>query len=215
MSRNKVSPLVTTVVDAQPSFMTNGERKAVGILGGNFNPVHYAHLIIADQVYHQLGLDKIYLMPSFEPPHVDQKTTINAEDRIEMLKKSVATNNNLDLELTEIRRQGKSYTYDTMKELIERNPDVDYYFIIGGDMVEYLPKWHRIAELVDMVQFVGIKRPQCANTSPYPIIWVDVPAIDISSSLIRKKVAAGCSIKYFTPDSVIDYIQEKGLYLDE
>ncbi|PQE87457.1 GntR family transcriptional regulator [Enterococcus faecalis] len=102
-----------------------------------------------------------------------------------------------------------------LQALKEANPDTDYYFIIGGDMVEYLPKWHRIDDLLHLVQFVGIRRPNYPTESTYPIIWVDVPQMAISSTLIRQKVKSGCSTRYLLPENVINYIQEKGLYQDE
>ena len=120
------------------------KRKRVGILGGGFNPVHVGHLIISDQVSAQLGLDEFYLMPSCQSPHVDKKTTIDSSHRVEMLKLATEDNPKLSLELSEVVRQGKSYTYDTMKTLKEMNPETDYYFVIAGGMVEYLPKWHKI-----------------------------------------------------------------------
>lgn len=192
-----------------------GHRRQVGILGGNFNPVHQAHLIIADQVYHQLGLDQVYLMPSFESPHVDPKKTISADLRLEMLALATDSSPQLGIETVEIERAGKSYTYDTMAALVAANPETDYYFIIGGDMVEYLPTWHRLPELLELVQLVGVRRPNYPVTSEYPIIWVDVPLMEISSSLIRKKVAENCSINYLLPENVIKYIDEKGLYRDD
>ncbi|WP_237580175.1 nicotinate-nucleotide adenylyltransferase [Candidatus Enterococcus huntleyi] len=198
-----------------PEEVGTPARKQVGILGGNFNPVHWTHLMIADQVGQSLGLDKVYLMPSFLPPHVDEKKTIAAEHRLAMLELAVEDNPLLAIETLELERKGKSYTYETMKALKEKNPETDYYFIIGGDMVEYLPKWHRIEELVELVNFVGIKRLDYGTETPYPIIWVDVPESDLSSSMIRKKVTSGCSIRYLVPDKVRDYIQEKELYLDE
>lgn len=190
-------------------------RKQIGLLGGSFNPVHYTHLLIADQVKQSLGLDRVDLLPSFLPPHVDEKSTIPAKHRVTMVERAIATNQNLGVETSEIYRQGKSYTYDTIKALREEHPDTDYFFIIGGDMVEYLPKWYKIDELLTMVQFVGVKRPDYPTTSDYPLIWVDVPDSGISSSLIRSKRAQGCSIRYFVPDSVLEYIQEEGLYLNE
>lgn len=201
---------VTKTVTVPPK-----KRQQVGILGGNFSPVHTAHLIIADQVYHQLGLDKIYLMPSYESPHVDEKRTISADYRLEMLELALTDDEHLEIEPIELERTGKSYTYDTMKALTEQNPDTDYFFIIGGDMVEYLPTWHRVDELLDLVQLVGVRRPNYPITSEYPLIWVDVPLMDLSSSLIRKKVKEGCSINYLLPQSVINYIHEKGLYQDD
>ncbi|MBL1227354.1 nicotinate-nucleotide adenylyltransferase [Enterococcus sp. BWR-S5] len=190
------------------------KRKQVGILGGNFNPVHLTHLVIAEQVHQQLGLDKVYLMPSYLPPHVDEKKTIDSEHRLAMLQLAVEGNPHLDVEPIELIRKGKSYTYDTMKALIQNNPDTDYYFIIGGDMVEYLPKWYKIDELIHMTSFVGTRRPNYGIETPYPIIWVDTPQMDISSTMIREKIQNNCSIRYLLPDNVINYIYEKGLYAD-
>lgn len=203
-----------TEVEPLIQVQTTQSRKQVGILGGNFNPVHNQHLLIADQVGTALNLEKVYLMPEYLPPHVDEKDTIEAEHRLNMLKLAIADNPLFDIEQAELQRKGKSYTYDTMKALIAQNPDTDYYFIIGGDMVEYLPKWYKIDELVEMVQFVGVKRPGYTIDTPYPIIWLDVPMMDLSSSLIRKKIAQGCSIRYLVPEAVRNYILEKGLYLE-
>ncbi|MGX7143689.1 nicotinate-nucleotide adenylyltransferase [Enterococcus saccharolyticus] len=190
-------------------------RKQVGILGGTFNPVHIAHLITADQVGKALGLETVALMPSNQPPHQDEKKTIDASHRLQMLELALADNPLLTIEPIELQRAGKSYTYDTMKLLTEQNPDTDYYFIIGGDMVEYLPKWYKIDELMQMVNFVGVRRPNYATETPYPIIWIDVPLMDVSSTQLRKKIAQGCSVNYLVPPNVVNYIQEKGLYLDE
>lgn len=140
-------------------------RKQVGILGGNFNPVHLAHLVMAEQVGRSLGLNKVSMMPSYLPPHVDKKATIPAKHRVRMLELAIEDNPYLDIEEIELTRKGTSYTYETMKLLREQNPDTDYYFIIGGDMVEYLPKWYKIDELVELVNFVGVNR---SIYSPFP-----------------------------------------------
>lgn len=207
-----VAGKIQTIVEEELELFQ--KRKQVGILGGNFNPVHLAHLVIADQVQQQLGLDEVYLMPSNCPPHVDEKKTIDSEHRLTMLELATEDNPQLTVEPIELTREGKSYTYDTMKALTQNNPDTDYYFIVGGDMVEYLPKWYKMDELLTLVQFVGIRRPNYGVITPYPIMWVDVPQMDISSSLIRKNIKNGCSMRYLLPDNVIKYIHEKGLYLD-
>lgn len=187
-------------------------RKQVGILGGNFNPVHNAHLIVADQVRQQLKLDEVLLMPEFLPPHADKKETIDEWHRYNMLKMAIAGIEGLGIETTELERRGISYTYDTMKQLTEKNPDTDYYFIIGADMVDYLPKWHRIDELLQLVQFVGVQRPRYKAGTSYPIIWVDVPLMDISSSMVRHFIQQGRVPNFMLPHEVLDYIEEKGLY---
>ena len=189
-------------------------RKQIGILGGNFNPVHNAHLVIADQVRQQLGLDEVFLMPEYLPPHVDQKDTIDEKHRLKMLELAIEGIDGLGIETIELERKGVSYTYETMKLLTEKNTDVDYYFIIGADMVDYLPKWHKIDELIKMVQFVGVQRPKYKAGTSYPVIWVDVPMMDISSSLIRHQFEKGLKPNFLLPKPVIDYIEKEGLYRD-
>ena len=164
-----------TKVELEPEIKDK-KRKQVGILGGNFNPVHNAHLVVADQVRQQLGLDKVLLMPEYEPPHVDKKETIDEGHRLKMLELAIDGIEGLEIETIELERKGISYTYDTMKLLNERDPDTDYYFIIGADMVDYLPKWYRIDELVEMVQFVGVQRPRYKAGTSYPCLLYTSPS---------------------------------------
>ncbi|GAY72846.1 nicotinate-nucleotide adenylyltransferase [Lentilactobacillus kosonis] len=206
----KVASTVQTYAKTQ--LNTNNQHKKIGILGGTFNPIHNGHLIIAEQVIDQLGLDEIRFMPDFTPPHVDRKLAIDAKERVSMISGSIRDNPRFAIEMEEIARGGTSYSYDTMVALKRRNPNYEYYFIIGGDMVEYLPKWYKIDELAKLVTFVGVKRSGYKTTSKYPIIWVDVPFIDISSTLIRAKVRANHSIRYLVPSFVEKYIKENGLY---
>ena len=200
-----------TKVELEPEIKDK-KRKQVGILGGNFNPVHNAHLVVADQVRQQLGLDKVLLMPEYEPPHVDAKGMIAEHHRLKMLELAIEGIEGLEIETIELERKGISYTYDTMLLLNERDPDTDYYFIIGADMVDYLPKWHRIDELVEIVQFVGVQRPRYKAGTSYPVIWVDVPLMDISSSMVRDFVAKGRTPNFMLPKPVLDYIKKEGLY---
>lgn len=200
-----------TKVELEPEIKEK-KRKQVGILGGNFNPVHNAHLIVADQVRQQLGLDQVLLMPEYQPPHVDKKETIPEHHRLKMLELAIEGIEGLAIEAIELERKGISYTYDTMKILTEQHPDTDYYFIIGADMVDYLPKWYRIDELVDMVQFVGVQRPRYKTGTSYPVIWVDVPLMDISSSMVRDFIAQGRKPNFLLPQPVLDYIEKEGLY---
>jgi len=132
-----------------------------------------------------------------------------------MVDLAIEDNPDFSLNLTEVNQGGKSYTIDTIKELKEANPHTDYYFIVGGDMVEDLNNWKSIDELVNLVQFVAVRRPTFKTETPYPVIWVDVPQLAVSSSEIREKVATSCSIKYLVPDEVISYIDKKGLYIND
>lgn len=205
VSRPKVQAVVAPQLE--------GKRKRVGILGGTFNPPHLGHLIIADQVGTQLGLDKVLFMPDNIPPHVDHKSAINGHRRLKMVQLAIAGNSLFAPEDIELRRGGVSYTVDTIKMLKRQHPDTDYYFIIGGDMVQYLPKWHEPEQLIRMVHLVGVKRRGYTISTPYPVLWVDTPLIDISSTIIRKKIKNHESVHYLIPDSVEQYIREEGLYL--
>ncbi|WP_295728427.1 nicotinate-nucleotide adenylyltransferase [uncultured Limosilactobacillus sp.] len=205
---------VQTVPKVEYQRVNVKRRKRIGLYGGTFNPVHNAHLLVADQVGRTLGLDKVLLMPDMIPPHVDKKSAIAAKLRVEMLQLAIHGNPFLGLELTEIERGGVSYTFDTIRELKQHHPDVDYYFIIGGDMVDYLPKWYRIQDLLKIVNFVGVHRPGARNHSEFPVIWVDVPEVDFSSSDIRQRIHDGRSIKYMVPEKVEQYIKEHQLYID-
>ncbi len=209
-------PLTQPVLSTELRTQILGQdvRRQVGLFGGTFNPIHTGHLVMADQVGHQLGLDKVCFMPDATPPHVDTKGAIDAKYRVEMLAAAIAGNPLFDLELCEIERGGVSYTYDTMVALKRQHPDTDYYFIIGADMVNYLPKWYRIDELVKLVQFVGVKRPGYTPKSAYPVLWVDAPMLEITSTAIRERIAAGESVRYLVPDAVAAYIKKEGLYRD-
>ncbi|MCR2820468.1 nicotinate-nucleotide adenylyltransferase [Lederbergia panacisoli] len=187
-------------------------KKKVGILGGTFDPPHLGHLIIANEVLHRLQLDEIQFMPNQEPPHKERESHTTNRDRIRMLELAIQGNPFFSIEKIELERKGRSYTYDTIKMLVEQNPDDEYYFIIGADMVEYLPYWKEIDELMKMINFVGVNRPNYQLETPYPIIQIEVPFIEISSSMIRKRNKNGETINYLLPYGVIHYIEENQLY---
>ncbi len=212
----KATTLTHPVITARESVQILGpRRKQVALFGGTFNPIHNGHLIMAEAVGTQLGLKQVCFMPDNQPPHVDHKDALPASQRLTMLELAIKDNPLFGLELCELERGGVSYTYDTMVDLKKLHPDTDYFFIIGADMVEYLPKWYRINDLVKLVTFVGVKRPGYTPESPYPIVWVDAPIIEISSTQIRERVASGQSIRYLVPDAVRHYIKKEGLYLGD
>lgn len=210
---NKVTNVVEPEVVSE--LLETFPRQKIGLLGGTFNPPHLGHLIIAEQVRNQLDLEKIHFLPSAEPPHKNKKATIDASHRLAMLKEAVTDNSRFAIEEAELKRGGKSFTYDTIVALKKNNPDVDYYFIIGADMVQDLKNWYKIDELVKLVQFVAVNRPYYSLETTYSVIGVDVPNIDISSTLIRQKVKNDCSIRYLVPTEVENYIESKGLYKNE
>lgn len=185
----------------------------IGILGGNFNPVHNVHLFIADQVQQRLGLDEVQLMPENEPPHVDTKETIAPHHRFNMLSLALADYPNLTINVSEIERGGKSFTFDTMTQLTSQHPENDYFFIIGGDMVDYLEKWYKIDELMNLVTFVAVRRDQSSELKTrYPIQIVDLPILSTSSSYIRDCIATGIAPNFLLPAEVLAYINQHGIY---
>ncbi|WP_102345522.1 nicotinate-nucleotide adenylyltransferase [Bacillus sp. Marseille-P3661] len=183
----------------------------VGLLGGTFDPPHYGHLMIAQEVLTNLKLDQIWFIPTNVPPHKDGTNT-DGLDRIEMVNRAIAGNPNFLINTIEFDRVGPSYTYDTITLLNEIYPQHQFYFIIGADMVEYLPKWHRIEELVDKISFVGVKRPNYKVETKYNLLEVEIPLLDISSSDLRFRFENNLNTRYFLPEDVRQYIEEKSLY---
>jgi nicotinate-nucleotide adenylyltransferase len=186
--------------------------KKIGILGGTFDPPHIGHLIVGNEVLQALRLDEVRFMPNHIPPHKQKSNKVSDEDRLRLIELAVLDNPGFKVEDFEINRQGTSYTYETILELRKLEPETEFFFIIGGDMIEYLPKWHKIDDLIQLVQFVGVKRPSYDVSTEYPIMMVDIPELVLSSSIIRDKLLAGQTVKYLLPDCVIKYIEENGLY---
>lgn len=192
--------------------------KKVGIMGGAFDPIHLGHLLAAEAAREQHGLDEVWFMPSHIPPHKHQ-AGVSGEQRLAMVEAAIQSHPRfrpLDIEL---RRGGVSYTVDTIKELRGQHSDLELYFIIGADMVNYLPKWEGIEELTDMITFIGLQRPgsflELDTLPPFiqeAVLLADMPLVDISSSLIRKRISGGHSVRYMVPETVYDYIVRSGLY---
>ena len=186
--------------------------KKVGILGGTFNPPHIGHLIMANEAFHALQLDEVRFMPNAIAPHKQLVDDASVEDRLKMVQYAIKPYENFIIEPIEIELGGVSYTYETMLELCKREPDVQFYFIIGGDMIDSLHTWYKIDELCNLVQFVGLKRPGTQSTSTYETILIESPEIDLSSTLIRKRLKNGGTLKFLVPDAVEAYIRKEGLY---
>jgi nicotinate-nucleotide adenylyltransferase len=195
--------------------MMTGTPKQVGILGGTFDPIHYGHLLAAEQAREQAGLDEVWFIPARIPPHKEQAGISPGRDRLRMVELAIADHPCFRAMDVELQREGPSYTYDTMLQLTADYPDCRFSFIIGGDMVEILPQWHRFDELIKLVRFIGLARPGTdynrASASGY-VTFVEMPSWELSSTLIRQKVAAGKSIRYLVPPAVERYIKEQRLY---
>lgn len=184
--------------------------KKIGILGGTFDPPHIGHMIIANEVYDALQLDEVWFIPTNEPPH-KEKANSTAQDRLNMLNIITKQDAHFYVHDIELKRSGKSYTVDTMKEL-KASHNAEFYFIIGADNIAYLPHWHDIDILVELVQFVGVQRTSFAVETPYPVKMVDVPLIDVSSSFIRQRIKEGKTVRYWLHDDVYAYVKEHHLY---
>jgi nicotinate-nucleotide adenylyltransferase len=186
--------------------------RKIGIFGGTFDPPHFGHLLMANEVCFRLNLDEIWFMPNQLPPHKLKTSNTTNENRSQMLLNAINNQPQFKVETIEFSRSGPSYTIDTIMVLKDQYPEDQFYFIIGADMIEYLPKWHRIDELIHLVQFVGVKRPGYSEITNYPIIYVEAPLIDISSKMIRNRIQNNEPIRYLLPEAVRDYIKEKQLY---
>ncbi|WP_026022520.1 nicotinate-nucleotide adenylyltransferase [Kurthia senegalensis] len=186
--------------------------RRVGLFGGTFNPPHVAHLLMANEVAETLQLDEVRFMPNAVPPHKIKEGDATAMQRLEMTRLAIANNVKFVLEPFEIERGGVSYSYETMQQLTKREPDVQFYFIIGGDSIAELHTWYHIEELVKLVRFVGVGRPGYVGKSIYDVEIVEAPLMDLSSTLIRERLKKGTTVKYLLPEAVEQYIREEGLY---
>lgn len=191
------------------------------IFSGTFNPIHTGHLIIAESVKNELNLNKLLFIPSYQPPHRDD-CFIKPIDRYKMVE--LATNNNLAFEVSNIElcRQNKSYSVDTVKQLLQENKSYEKInFVIGTDAFKFIDSWHNIHELVNYVNFIIISRPDFPEVDNvlnqvklknYSYKIVKAPLIDISSSFIREQIQKNKSIKYLVPEEVEAYIIKNNLY---
>jgi len=194
--------------------------KRIGIFGGTFDPIHIGHLIAAEQVLYHTKLDEIWFMPASKPPHkLDMKITA-VHHRVEMVRRVISLDPRYHICTIELDRKGPSYSLDTVKELKKKYPNYSFFFIIGGDMIEYLAKWHGIEELIEIVEFIGLKRPgfsfQPKNEQEQKIFGriqlIPMLQLEISSSRIREWINKGRTVRYLVPSSVEEYIKENGLY---
>lgn len=186
--------------------------KKVGIIGGTFNPPHIGHLIMANEAFDALKLHEVRFMPNAIAPHKQLVDDALMEDRLNMVKLAIEPYEHFKLETIEVELGGVSYTYQTMVEMCEREPEVQFYFIIGGDMIDSLHTWYKIDELVELVQFVGLRRPGTQSSSTYDVKMVEAPELDLSSTLIRKRLKTGGTLKFLLPEGVEAYIRKEGLY---
>lgn len=218
-------------------------RKKVGIFGGTFNPIHFGHLRVAEEVREKLALEKVLFIPSCNPP-LKIGDLAPSEDRYEMTGLSIEGNPFFEISDIECKRPGKSYTVETLEALVELHPGRDYHFIVGIDSFLDLPSWHQPERLTELTRFVVISRPGFRFSSLAPLIkaasgilaeldahrrefhavrlktgrevfLLNVTPFPITATTIRKLVKSGKSIKYLLPDAVESYIISHNLYRKE
>ena len=185
----------------------------IGLLGGSFDPVHHGHLIAGQALLEQLGLSELRFVPAFDQPLKGGRHGAVAADRVAMVELAVQGARGFAVERVEVERAGRSYTVETLRQLRAREPGARFVLLIGRDALLDLPQWREAAmlrELAEVVAFGRAGRP--AEPTPLVDRRVDVPAVDISSTEIRRRVAAGLSIRYWVPDAVERFITERGLY---
>jgi nicotinate-nucleotide adenylyltransferase len=210
----------------------------LGILGGTFDPIHVAHLRVAEEVREALGLGRVLFMPAADPPHKHHHAT--PEQRLEMVRLAIAGTRAFDVLDLELRRDGPSYTADTLALLGERFSGDELWFIIGTDQFRVLESWSRPEQVLARTNLAVVRRPgekegplrellpleladqfepECdapqdtlRHRSGHRVSAVPITRIDVSSSMLRACLARGDSVRYLVPDSVADFIEERGLY---
>ena len=220
----------------QPSNMATDrpddkERFTVrlGLFGGSFDPVHYGHLLLAECCREACRLDRVLFLPAGVPPHKRQRKLAQAEARVEMLKLALGGDPQMDVSRYDVDREDVAYTVGTLLHFGDEYPQSELFFLMGADMLHDLPHWHqsqRVCQLAIpvVVRRAGTEEPDfgrlegIASAERIETIrrhQVEMPAIGISSTDIRRRVAAGHSIRYRTPRGVEEMISAQGLYTDD
>jgi len=199
------------------------DRTRVGVLGGTFDPVHWGHLLLAEQARDQLCLDRLLFVPAGLPWRKLDRPISPVWQRVEMVRLALE-GSPFELSLLEAERPGPSYTADTLEQLRALMPAADLYFVMGHDALLDLPEWHRAEDIVELAWLAVARRPdrsgeealaQVARRLPRVrerVVWLEMPLLGISGSDIRRRVREGRSIRYLVPAAVEDYIHRHGLY---
>ena len=199
----------------------------IGIYGGTFSPPHNGHVNAARMFAAAESRDKLLIIPTFIPPHKTETSAVPAEERLEMCRLAF-TDDNFDVSDMEVRRKGKSYTFDTLTELKEMYRSDDFYLLCGTDMLLSFEKWYRFADILSMCTVVCMRREENAETGvklaekivelkeqcAADVRLIDAPPLEVSSTEIREKLSRGENVNDLLPTDVYRYIKEKGLYLN-
>ena len=191
-------------------------QQKLGVFGGTFDPIHTAHLVVAEAVREAYALDEVLFIPTNVPPHKGAPS-IGGEDRFAMVELAVADNPYFTASRIELDRAGPSFAEETLDTLRAERPDDALVYIIGADMLRDLDAWRNPERLVQIAQFVAVTRPGEDLQSPNSPVAAqveryDMPALGISSTLVRARIAEGRSIRYLVPDAVAEYIERHKLY---
>jgi nicotinate-nucleotide adenylyltransferase len=197
----------------------------IGILGGSFNPPHLGHLVMAQEAHAQLGLEKVVLMPVALPPHKVLVDDPGPEERFELCRLAVAKDERLEASRLELDRGGPSYTVDTLREIHEGSPGDELTFIVGGDVAQGLPAWREPEAVLELATLAvaereGIRRLDIAERASAlrgadRLVFFDMPRLDLSSSIVRRRVREGRPIRYLVPDDVARMVGARGYYRSE
>jgi nicotinate-nucleotide adenylyltransferase len=192
-------------------------RQRIGIMGGTFDPIHHGHLVAASEVAGRFELDEVVFVPTGQPWQKGDVAVSPAEDRYLMTVIATASNPRFHVSRVDIDRPGPTYTVDTLRDLREVFGDTaDLYFITGADALEKILSWKDADQIFSMAHFVGVTRPGFELTDAHlpadTVSLVQVPAMAISSTDCRDRVAAGKPVWYLVPDGVVQYIAKRHLY---
>jgi nicotinate-nucleotide adenylyltransferase len=186
-------------------------------MGGTFDPPHCAHLAAAAAARHDLSLDEVWFVPAGVPPHKRRKSMTPSRIRLALLRSALRGLEGFRALALEIRRPGPSYTVDTLERLRDRYPDTDWWLVVGTDMLADLPSWRRPGRVLDLAGIAAVPRPGFAARWPRGLPRgrfhvVDAPALDLSSSDLRARVARGASIRFLVPAAVERTVRRHRLY---
>jgi nicotinate-nucleotide adenylyltransferase len=196
----------------------------LGILGGTFNPPHVGHLVCAQEAHEQLALDRVVLMPAAQPPHKRIAADPGAEARYELCRLAIGHDERFAVSRLELDRAGRSYTVDTLMALHETSSQDDLTFIVGGDMARSLPTWREPEVVLELATLAVAERAgseredirgelrALGGAADARVRFFDMPRVDVSSSLVRERVATGRPIRYLVPDAVAEAIADNGWY---
>lgn len=187
-------------------------------MGGSFDPVHFGHLIAAQDAFEQYRLDRVVFVPAAQAPLKPQDVQTGAEDRLAMLRAATDGDPRFEIADYELRKGGVSYTIDSVRHFRQQHPDDELYWIVGGDQLPKMHLWKDIAELAGLIDFIFLERPgHPAKARPdlpgLRLHRCDGHLIEISSTELRERIRRGLSLEYFVPHKAIVYIQDKRLYL--